>query len=126
MRRKTIYEYHRVSMKNREIGSNTAIYFRALSTCNRKRTCSDCLDSDDSARLGCKWCAGAAHGQGLCSDGVDRNRQDWLSGSCEHHSVGVGQADKCDGARAAYDEATRRDRMDGVNRRVRARLHYGT
>ncbi len=51
VRRKTIYEYHRVSLKNEAIASNTAIYFRALSTCNRKRSCEQCLADPDSKQL---------------------------------------------------------------------------
>ncbi len=31
----------------------------------------------------CKWCGRLR----LCSDGLDRNRQDWLSFGCDHHNV---------------------------------------
>ncbi len=51
VRRKTIYEYHRVSLTKQNITSNTAIYFKALSTCNRKRSCNQCLGDSDSEDL---------------------------------------------------------------------------
>ena len=43
VRRKTIYEYHRVNLKNENISSHTAIVFKALFTCNTQKTCSECL-----------------------------------------------------------------------------------
>ena len=43
VRRKTIYEYHRVNMKGKKIESQTAIYLQALPRCNSKTTCRDCL-----------------------------------------------------------------------------------
>jgi hypothetical protein len=43
VRRKTIYEYHRVNLKSENITSHTAIRFLALDTCNRQKNCSACL-----------------------------------------------------------------------------------
>ena len=46
VRRKTIYEYHRVNLKDSvgsRVADNSTIYFRALETCNRKKSCEDCL-----------------------------------------------------------------------------------
>ena len=43
VRRKTIYEYHRVSMKNQEIANQTAIYLQALPRCNMKTSCEECI-----------------------------------------------------------------------------------
>ena len=46
VRRKTIYEYHRVSLKDSvgvKVADNSTIYFQALETCNRKKSCRDCL-----------------------------------------------------------------------------------
>lgn len=34
IRRKTIYEYHRIDMKKEEIGNHTAIYFTSLTSKN--------------------------------------------------------------------------------------------
>ena len=48
VRRKTIYEYHRVSMKDdpgisSKISNHTAIFLKALPRCNMKKNCEDCL-----------------------------------------------------------------------------------
>ena len=48
VRRKTIYEYHRVSMKDdpgisSKISNRTAIFLKALPRCNMKKNCEDCL-----------------------------------------------------------------------------------
>jgi len=48
VRRKTIYEYHRVSMKDdpgisSKISNETAIFLKALPRCNMKKNCEDCL-----------------------------------------------------------------------------------
>lgn len=53
VRRKTIYEYHRLSLKGTEypIRNNTAIYFKAMPTCNRKFDCDTCLAHDDDEDL---------------------------------------------------------------------------
>lgn len=113
VRRKTIYEYHRVSLKGADIGNETAIYFRALSTCNRKTDCETCLGDEDSEKLGvssearltrcvkivttpinslqCKWCPSLDK----CSDGIDRNRQHWLK-QCDSERYHVEKEDRCD------------------------------
>ncbi|XP_054722760.1 plexin domain-containing protein 2-like [Uloborus diversus] len=76
LRRKTIYEYHRIDMMKREISNDTAIYFVALPTCAGKRECLSCLAPDP--RLRCEWCDAV----GRCSDGMDRLRQEWLEKRC--------------------------------------------
>ena len=53
VRRKTIYEYHRVSMKDDEqiankISNRTAIFLKALPRCNMKKNCEDCLSLKSS------------------------------------------------------------------------------
>lgn len=40
-----------MSLTKQNITSNTAIYFKALSTCNRKRSCNQCLGDSDSEDL---------------------------------------------------------------------------
>lgn len=80
IRRKTIYEYHRIDLLKKEISNNTAIYFTALPTCLNYHTCQECVESEVS---GCKWCE-AAH---RCSDGVDRQRQNWLLNACTSPEV---------------------------------------
>ena len=91
-RRKTIYEYHRVTLKDEPIKNNTAILFGALPTCNINTNCGTCVTTfdweydDDEApahRLGCRWCPALNR----CSDGTDRNRQDWLKNKCDTFNV---------------------------------------
>lgn len=83
VRRKTIYEYHRVSMKDKHIANNTAIYLKALPRCNMKTTCDECLALNvteiDERVVPCKWCPVAK----LCSDGFDRSKQKWLKFNCD-------------------------------------------
>lgn len=82
VRRKTIYEYHRVNMKGREIASYTAIYLKALPRCNMKTDCKSCLAltvRESGQDVQCKWCDSAK----LCSDGFDRNKQNWLKNNCD-------------------------------------------
>jgi len=88
VRRKTIYEYHRVNMKHENISSHSAIVFKALFTCNRQKTCSDCLlarsgSEGTTSRNACGWCPALNR----CSDGMDRNRQDWLHNNCDKNNI---------------------------------------
>jgi len=101
VRRKTIYEYHRVNMKNglknQEIASQTAIYLQALPRCNTKKTCRECLSltvHDDGRDIQCMWCDKA----NLCSDGFDRNKQNWLKNCEKRHSYISGKLENCDSA----------------------------
>jgi len=90
-RRKTIYEYHRLNLMNQDIKNETAIVFTALKTCNINRDCGSCLAPDDaspSGHLQCRWCPDL----GRCSDGTDRNRQDWLKKKCDIHNISVVQS----------------------------------
>lgn len=77
LKRKTIYEYHRINKKSGMIKTNTAIYFTALPTCLSLKTCVDCR----TAQLGweCLWCDTLQR----CSSGVDRHRQGWLESQCD-------------------------------------------
>ncbi|KAG8183289.1 hypothetical protein JTE90_004909 [Oedothorax gibbosus] len=77
IRRKTIYEYHRIDMKKEEIGNHTAIYFTAIKTCMSFHDCNSCMSSDLGSD--CVWCESAKR----CSDGLDRLRQDWLQSKCD-------------------------------------------
>jgi len=86
VRRKTIYEYHRVNMKNEEISNLTAIVFTSLPTCNRQTTCETCLGPDVNSPqpdLKCHWCTKVKR----CSDGMDRARQKWLINNCDKHKL---------------------------------------
>lgn len=78
IRRKTIYDYHRLNLKDvPEIGNQSAIYLKALPTCNQYDTCETCAKAPPS--LTCIWCPAVKR----CSNGFDRKRQEWLSNSCE-------------------------------------------
>lgn len=77
VRRKTIYEYHRVQFNKEEIKNWTVIYLNALPTCLDYKDCESCI----TAKIGfeCVWCPGAQR----CSTGMDRARQDWLQKECD-------------------------------------------
>lgn len=79
IRRKTIFDYHRLNLKDvPEIGNQTAIYLKALPTCNQFDTCETC-NSKATASLECIWCPAVKR----CSNGFDRKRQEWLNSSCD-------------------------------------------
>ncbi|XP_076754628.1 plexin domain containing lethal (1) G0289 isoform X2 [Xylocopa sonorina] len=77
IRRKTIYEYHRVNFNRQEIKNWTVIYLNALPTCLELDNCRDCL----SKMIGfdCKWCSE----MNQCSTGTFRLRQEWLLKGCD-------------------------------------------
>jgi len=77
VRRKTIYEYHRVNFKKEDIKNWTVIYLNALPTCMEKKDCHSCVTSQIGFE--CKWCSSVSR----CSTGMDRKRQDWLSNECD-------------------------------------------
>lgn len=78
IRRKTIYDYHRLNLKDvPEIRNQSAIYLKALPTCNQFDSCETCAKAVPS--LECIWCPAVKR----CSNGFDRKRQEWLSNSCE-------------------------------------------
>ncbi|KAA0202917.1 hypothetical protein HAZT_HAZT001090 [Hyalella azteca] len=78
VRRKTIYEYHKIDMKKPEKISNwTAIVFKALPTCVSFHDCYSCVTQNSTFQ--CRWCEKV----GRCSDGMDRHRQDWLLSRCD-------------------------------------------
>lgn len=77
IRRKTIYDYHRMNMKDADIGNQTAIYLKALPTCNQFDTCETC--SKATPNLECIWCPSVKR----CSNGFDRKRQEWINNGCD-------------------------------------------
>ncbi|XP_076642625.1 plexin domain containing lethal (1) G0289 [Halictus rubicundus] len=77
VRRKTIYEYHRVNFNRQDIQNWTVIYLSALPTCLEIDNCKDCLTKLND--FDCKWCSLLNQ----CSTGTFRSRQDWLSKGCE-------------------------------------------
>lgn len=83
VRRKTIYEYHKIDLLKEKypIGSQTAFYLKALPTCYSFKTCDACLNSH--LVFDCTWCESLQR----CSDGYERARQDWISHHCEQENV---------------------------------------
>lgn len=77
VKRKTIYEYHRVNFSKEDIKNWTVIYLNALPTCHDMRDCEACLNAN--INLECKWCPEVKR----CSTGLDRARQEWLSHECD-------------------------------------------
>ncbi|EFA03767.1 plexin domain-containing protein 2 [Tribolium castaneum] len=78
VRRKTIYEYHRINFVKGDIRNWTVIYLTALPTCLQNEDCLSCV-TKDIATFQCFWCPIIKR----CSNGVDRNRQDWLANHCQ-------------------------------------------
>ncbi|XP_050537135.1 plexin domain-containing protein 2 [Daktulosphaira vitifoliae] len=73
LRRKTIYEYHRVTFS--DVTNGTVIFLKALPTCMEKKNCSSCVKTDTNFQ--CFWC------DNRCSSGLDRYRQEWHKKDCE-------------------------------------------
>uniref|UniRef100_A0A671SZI5 Plexin domain-containing protein 2-like n=1 Tax=Sinocyclocheilus anshuiensis TaxID=1608454 RepID=A0A671SZI5_9TELE len=76
VRRKTIYEYHRVELLKTKITSSTAVEMMPLPTCLQFTSCTSCIASQ--INFNCSWC----HRLNGCSSGFDRHRQDWVDKSC--------------------------------------------
>lgn len=76
VRRRTIYEYHRVELTKTRITNSTAVEMLPLPTCLQFTSCSSCITSQ--INFNCSWC----HRLNRCSSGFDRHRQDWVDNSC--------------------------------------------
>ncbi|CAL8292297.1 unnamed protein product [Lota lota] len=76
VRRRTIYEYHRVELSKTRITNSTAVEISPLPTCLQFSDCSSCISSQ--INFNCTWC----HRLHRCSSGFDRHRQDWVDNSC--------------------------------------------
>ncbi|KAK3589610.1 hypothetical protein CHS0354_043070 [Potamilus streckersoni] len=81
VRRRTIYEYHRVSLDIKIIKSKTVILLHPKPTCNIARDCDTCLNQ--KTNFTCKWCGIVNR----CSDSVDWHRQEWLDNGCLEYST---------------------------------------
>ncbi|KAL0112705.1 hypothetical protein PUN28_012163 [Cardiocondyla obscurior] len=81
VRRKTIYEYHRVNFNRQDIKNCTVIYLKALPTCLNFDNCRDCLTK--VPEFDCKWCSEL----NKCSTGTSRRRQEWLLRGCDVRNV---------------------------------------
>lgn len=87
VRKKTIYEYHRVTFMDYEIKNNTILKLTALPTCPMYDTCESC--TNHQTNFNCTWCAQVKR----CSSGVDRHKQDWMIRNCD--KLAITSADKC-------------------------------
>ncbi|XP_037549868.1 plexin domain-containing protein 2 [Nematolebias whitei] len=76
VRRRTIYEYHRVELTTARITSSTAVEITPLPICLQFNSCGSCVSSQ--INFNCSWC----HQLDRCSSGFDRHRQDWVDNSC--------------------------------------------
>lgn len=79
VRRKTIFEYHRVQFDKKDLKNGTVIYLKPLPTCQTKTTCESCLTRD--VAFECQWC------DNRCSNGFDRRRHDWMKKECDKKRI---------------------------------------
>uniref|UniRef100_A0A3P8W3T7 Plexin domain containing 2a n=1 Tax=Cynoglossus semilaevis TaxID=244447 RepID=A0A3P8W3T7_CYNSE len=76
VRRRTIYEYHKVEIIKSKISNLTSVEMIPLPTCLQFSTCGPCVTSQIG--FNCSWCSRLQR----CSSGFDRNRQDWVDLGC--------------------------------------------
>ncbi|XP_041752905.1 plexin domain-containing protein 2-like [Coregonus clupeaformis] len=76
VRRRTIYEYHKVDILKSKIANSTAVEMLPLPTCLQFSSCGPCVSSEIS--FNCSWCSRLHR----CSSGFDRHRQDWIDKGC--------------------------------------------
>ncbi|KAH8356567.1 hypothetical protein KR200_003727 [Drosophila serrata] len=76
-RRKTIYEYHRVTVQQQEITNSTIIKLTAQPTCLGFNDCQSCLTHNTT--FACLWCPALSR----CSTGTDRKKHEWMTKGCE-------------------------------------------
>ncbi|XP_041945186.1 plexin domain-containing protein 2 [Alosa sapidissima] len=77
VRRRTIYEYHRVELLKSKIIDNSAVEMLPLPTCLQFSSCEPCVTAQ--INFNCSWCSRLQR----CSSGFDRNRQDWVDNGCQ-------------------------------------------
>lgn len=105
VRRKTIYEYHRVNFNRQDIKNWTVIYLRALPTCLEMDNCHDCITK--LTDFDCKWCSELNQ----CSTGTFRSRQNWLLKGCDIRHIK--EVDKCPPSTTVYKEQEEGHDHDG-------------
>ncbi|KAH8334827.1 hypothetical protein KR074_005610 [Drosophila pseudoananassae] len=86
-RRKTIYEYHRVSFQQHEISNSTIIRLTALPTCLGYNDCQSCINHNTT--FTCLWCPALNR----CSTGTDRKKHEWEQKGCS--SAAIRSIDSC-------------------------------
>uniref|UniRef100_A0A2K5CTP0 Plexin domain containing 2 n=1 Tax=Aotus nancymaae TaxID=37293 RepID=A0A2K5CTP0_AOTNA len=80
VRRRTIYEYHRVELQMSKITNISAVEMTPLPTCLQFNRCGPCVSSQIG--FNCSWCSKLQR----CSSGFDRHRQDWVDSGCPEES----------------------------------------
>ncbi|XP_035298698.1 plexin domain-containing protein 2 isoform X3 [Cricetulus griseus] len=80
VRRRTIYEYHRVELQMSKITNISAVEMTPLPTCLQFNSCGTCVSSQIG--FNCSWCSKLQR----CSSGFDRHRQDWVDSGCPEES----------------------------------------
>ncbi|XP_039497107.1 plexin domain-containing protein 2 isoform X1 [Drosophila santomea] len=80
-RRKTIYEYHRVSFQQQEITSNTIVRLAAQPTCLGYNDCNSCINHNTT--FTCLWCSALNR----CSTGTDRKKHEWVQKGCDTTAI---------------------------------------
>uniref|UniRef100_A0A5F8GZS4 Plexin domain containing 2 n=1 Tax=Monodelphis domestica TaxID=13616 RepID=A0A5F8GZS4_MONDO len=80
VRRRTIYEYHRVELQMGKITNVSAVEMTPLPTCLQFNSCGSCVSSQIG--FNCSWCSKLQR----CSSGFDRHRQDWVDSGCPEES----------------------------------------
>ncbi|KAH8295920.1 hypothetical protein KR018_000697, partial [Drosophila ironensis] len=96
-RRKTIYEYHRVSFKQPEIATSTIIRLTAQPTCLGYSDCQACIGHNTT--FTCLWCPALNR----CSTGTDRKKHEWMqkgmpaqSLACRLNATNLSSISGCD------------------------------
>lgn len=79
--RRTIYLYHVIMLNFSKVDEASAVILTPQETCTSRRTCSECTLSPPP-NFNCVWCPVLSR----CSDGFDRNRQDWSDRNCHHNN----------------------------------------
>ncbi|XP_031343800.1 plexin domain-containing protein 2-like [Photinus pyralis] len=109
VRRKTIYEYHRVNFSKEDIKNDTTIYLKALPTCLDSKDCHSCLTTQID-NFECTWCPS----NGRCSNGLDRHKQEWLAKGCDRKQV------------ANESQCYQVDTVEGLNHNDEHNTYYNT
>uniref|UniRef100_A0A2K5RJ21 Plexin domain containing 2 n=1 Tax=Cebus imitator TaxID=2715852 RepID=A0A2K5RJ21_CEBIM len=92
VRRRTIYEYHRVELQMSKITNISAVEMTPLPTCLQFNRCGPCVSSQIG--FNCSWCSKLQR----CSSGFDRHRQDWVDSGCPEEDTKIALHLKDNGA----------------------------
>eukprot|EP00049_Salpingoeca_infusionum_P013956 m.260344 g.260344 ORF g.260344 m.260344 type:complete len:601 (+) comp15558_c0_seq3:179-1981(+) len=71
------YHYHSIDVPRDQLEVGGGVVFKALKSCSSFTTCGDCLSQETA--FDCGWCSALE----VCSDGVDRNRDEIVKNGCE-------------------------------------------